>query len=86
MIDKQVSYDHSLTENGHIQVRQITRLIEDGKEVSKTYHRHVVSPGDDYSCDDERTKKIAAAFHDEATIKAYKDKIAKQMELLSPGQ
>ena len=63
MLKKQISYDHNITEDGQIQVRQITRITEDGTELAKTYHRHVVKSGDDITNEDERTKKIAQAIH-----------------------
>ncbi|GAH12427.1 unnamed protein product, partial [marine sediment metagenome] len=37
-----ITYDHSITEDGKVLVRKITRGIEDGKEFAKQYHRHVV--------------------------------------------
>ena len=79
---KQITYDHSITELGHIQVRRITRSMEKvGElwvEVGKQYHRHVVSPGDDFVNEDERTKKIAKVVHTAKVIKDYKDKIKEQ--------
>jgi len=76
MLEKQVSYDHSITELGHIQVRQITRIMEAGKEIGKTYHRHVLSPGDGVKDQDERSQKIAKAIWTAEVIAAYKAKIA----------
>jgi hypothetical protein len=75
MIEKQISYDHSITELGHIQVRKIIRILEDGKEIAKTYHRHVVSPGDDVEGQDEITKKIAQAIHTPKVIAAYRARV-----------
>ena len=49
--------------------------MEDGKEIAKEYHRHVVSSGDDYSNEDERTKKIAQVIHTSEVIKEYKKMI-----------
>ena len=81
MLEKKVTFDHSITELGHIQVRRITRVMEDGVEIGKQYHRHVVSPGDDYVKEDERTKKIAGVVHTAKVIKEYKDKIKEQEEI-----
>ena len=78
MLEKKITYDHSITELGHIQVRMITRIMEDGVEIGKQYHRHVVSPGDAYVDEDERTKKIAGVVHTTKVIKDYKDKIKEQ--------
>ena len=78
MLIKQIGFDHSIAEDGHIQVRRITRIMEDGVEIGKQYHRHVVSPGDDYTNEDERTKKIAQVVHTAEVIKDYKNKIKEQ--------
>jgi hypothetical protein len=37
----------TVTENGVILYREATRIIEDGKEISKTYHRNSLTPGQD---------------------------------------
>ena len=71
MLEKKVSYDQQITENGVIQVRRITRILEDGLEIGKTYHRHCVSPGDYVNNEDERTKKIAGAIHTPEVISEY---------------
>lgn len=61
-----------VVENGSIQVRTKTAIMEDGKQISASFHRHVVSPGDDYSNEDERVKAICAATHTADVIAAYK--------------
>ena len=33
----------------HVQVRTATVIKRDGEEISRSFHRHVVAPGDDYS-------------------------------------
>lgn len=82
MLKKQIAFDHSITEWGHIQVRQITRIMEDGKEISKTYHRHVLSPGDNVKDQDERSKKIAQAIWTSEVVKKYKEKIKEAEKLM----
>lgn len=60
-----------VVENGCIQVRTKTAIMEDGKQISGTYHRHVVCPGDDYSNEDARVQAICAATHTADVISAY---------------
>jgi hypothetical protein len=60
-----------VVENGCVQVRTKTAIIEDGKQISGTYHRHVVAPGDDYSQEDARVQAICAATHTADAIDAY---------------
>ena len=59
-------------ENGAVQVRTKTAIMEDGKQISGTFHRHVICPGDDYSKQDARVKAICAATHTAAVVAAYK--------------
>jgi hypothetical protein len=59
-------------ENGIVQVRTITRIMEDGKQLSGTFHRHVIAPGNDYSNEDSRVQTICSATHTVEVIEAYK--------------
>ena len=61
-----------VVENGSVQVRTKTAIMEDGKQISSTFHRHVVAPGNDYSAEDAKVQAICAAVHTAETITAYK--------------
>lgn len=61
-----------VTENGCVQVRTKTAIMEDGQQISGSFHRHVVTPGDDYANEDPRVKAICKATHTPAVIAAYK--------------
>jgi hypothetical protein len=72
-ITKELIVDRiEVVENGCVQVRTKTSIKEDGKEISSTFHRHVVAPGDDYAAEDARVQAICAATHDEWTVAEYK--------------
>jgi hypothetical protein len=58
-------------ENGCVQVRTKTAIVEDGNQISGTFHRHVIAPGDDYSAEDARVQAICAATHTAAVVSAY---------------
>jgi hypothetical protein len=58
-------------ENGCVQVRTKTAIMEDGKQISGNFHRHVVVPGADYSGEDSRVQAICAATHTPEVIAAY---------------
>ena len=60
-----------VTENGVVQVRQATKIIEDGNELSKSYHRWIIAPGQDYSDQPDNVKAICAVAHTPAVIAAY---------------
>jgi len=58
-------------EDGSVQVRTKTAIMEDGEQISGTYHRHVIAPGADYSAEDARVQAICAAVHTPEVIAAY---------------
>jgi hypothetical protein len=58
-------------ENGSVQVRTKTAILEDGKQISGNFHRHVVAPGNDYSAEDARVQAICAATHTADVVAAY---------------
>ena len=60
-----------VAENNFVQVRTKTSITENGFEISSSFHRHVVAPGDDYSNEDARVKAICAATHTAGVIAAY---------------
>ena len=60
-----------VTENGCVQVRTKTAIMEDGVQISGSFHRHVVSPGDAYANEDPRVQAICAATHTPEVIAAY---------------
>tara|TARA_Y100000592_G_C5292568_1_gene231566 strand:- start:46 stop:306 length:261 start_codon:yes stop_codon:yes gene_type:complete len=59
----------------HIQVRTATVIKEDGVEISRSFHRHVVAPNDDSSKESADVKAMVAQFHTDAVKKAYADHI-----------
>ena len=72
-LEKVVSVDLiEVVENGAVQVRTKTAIMEDSKQISGSFHRHVVAPGDDYSKQDARVQAICKATHTAAVVAAYK--------------
>jgi len=61
-----------IVENGCVQVRTRTSIMEDGKHISGTFHRHVVVPGADFSKEDARVQAICKATHTKDVVAAYK--------------
>ena len=81
-LEKQVVVDKiEVTENGNVQVRTATRIVEDGNVISTSYHRHVVTPGQDYSGEDARVQAICAATHTEEVIAAYQAMLEAQRNI-----
>ena len=54
-----------------IQIRTKTAVIEDGVELSSSFHRHVVTAGDDYSNESADVQAICELMHTDEVIAAY---------------
>jgi len=57
----------------HINVRTATVVKEDGKEVLRSFHRHVVSPDSDASSESDEVKKLVGLHHTDELKKEYSD-------------
>lgn len=76
-LEKVITVDSiEVVETGSVHVRTRTSIFEDGKQISGSYHRHVVTPGADYSGEDARVQAICAVTHTDDVIAAYKAAIA----------
>ena len=74
MLEKIAVVDRiEVVENGSVQVRTKTTIVEDGKQISGTFNRHVVVPGADYSGEEARVQAICAATHTADVVAAYKE-------------
>jgi hypothetical protein len=62
----------------HVQVRTATVIKRDGAEISRSFSRHVVTPGDDYSAEDSKVQGICAAVHTQDVVDAYTAHLAEQ--------
>jgi hypothetical protein len=72
MIEKQTSVDQiTVCENGIILYREATRIIEDGKELTKTYHRSSLTPGQDITGVPANVVAICETVWTEEVIAAY---------------
>jgi DNA-binding transcriptional LysR family regulator len=61
----------TVTENGTVLYREATRILEDGKQLSETYHRSSLSPAQDLTgipanvvaiCNTAWTPEVIAAY------------------------
>ena len=57
-----------------VQIRTATVITEDGTELSRSFHRHVVAPSDDWSSEDSEVQAICNAVHTTARITAYNNR------------
>jgi hypothetical protein len=82
MIEKQTSVDQiTVTENGIILYREATKIIEDGVELTKKYHRTSLTPGQDLTGVPANVVAICETVWTEEVIAAYQA----QQEANQPG-
>ena len=70
-ITKRLEYKEEILPNQVIQIRKTTVLEEDGVELARTHHRHIVHPGEDVSNEIDEVQAIAAALWTGEVIAAY---------------
>ena len=63
-----------------VQVRTDTVIKEDGKEISRSIHRHVVHPDMDISGEDAEVQAVANAVWTDAVKAAWTEKLASEIE------
>ena len=69
----------------HVQVRTATVIEEDGKELSRSFHRHVVGPLDDCSGECPEVQAIVAAVHTDEVKAAYQAHLDAQANEINGG-
>jgi len=78
-ITKEVVIDQiTVTENGIILYREATRIIEDGKELTKTYHRTSLTPGQDLTGQPAQVTAIANTVWTDEVVTKYQEMIEAQ--------
>ena len=66
----------TVTENGIVLYREATRILKDGNEIAKTYHRTSLTPGQDLTGQPDNVKAIAQVAWTQAVIAAYEAQVA----------
>ena len=61
----------TVTENGTVLYREATRIMEDGKELSKTYNRSTLIPAQDLTGVPANVVAICNVAWTEAVVSAY---------------
>ena len=75
-ITKRLEYKEEILPSQVIQIRTTTVVEEDGVELARNHHRHVVAPGDDVTGEVQEVQDIAAALLTADVIAAYQALIA----------
>jgi DNA-binding transcriptional LysR family regulator len=77
MITKETVVDQiTLTENGIVLYREATRIIEDGKVLTQTYHRTSLTPGQDLSGQPANVAAICNTAWTPEVIAAHQARLA----------
>ena len=73
-LEKKITQDYEVRgEYKTIQQRTRTAIVEDGKEISFSYHRTSFMPDADVSGESDELKALANAIWTDAVKKAYED-------------
>ena len=71
-LEKETVVDQiTVTENGIVLYREATRIMEDGNQISQTYHRTSLTPGQDLTGQPSNVVAIAQAAWTAEVIAAY---------------
>ena len=75
-LTKVITYDYEIRgEFKQIQERQRTAIVEDGSELSYSYHRRVLAPDADVSSESDEIKGMADALWTDAVKEAWAAKL-----------
>jgi hypothetical protein len=84
-LTKEVIVDKiEVLENGTVQVRTATRVLEDGVVLSSSYHRHICAPDHDCTDEDPKVQAICAVVHTPEVEAAYAAQMAEQEAKMAP--
>ena len=62
-LTKEITYDYEIRGIGkNIQERRKTAIVEDGTELSFSYHRRVLTIGDDLSSESDEIKALSSSL------------------------
>ena len=73
----------TVTENGTVLYREATRIMEDGKELSKTYNRSTLIPDQDLTGIPANVAAICNVAWTAEVIAAYQAQVAAQTQGMS---
>jgi len=69
-----------------VQVRTATVIYRDDVELNRSFHRHVIQAGDDYSGEEAEVQAVCAAVHTPEVIAAYQAHLQAQQDAMAPAE
>lgn len=70
----------TVTENGIVLYREATRIMEDGNQLSQTYHRTSLTPGQDLAGQPANVTAICNVAWTPEVVAAYQAQVAAQAQ------
>ena len=78
-LTKEITYDYEIRGIGkNIQERKKTAIVEDGTELSFSYHRRVLSIGDDLSSESDEIKALSSSLWTQEVSASYAEQQTSQ--------
>ena len=78
LIERQLVDLVELVQSNHIQVRTANIIEKDGVEIARTFHRHVLAPGDNVTNEDPKVQAIANAIWTPEVIAVYQASLVRE--------
>ena len=72
LTEQQIVDEITVVEDGIVRVRTATVIKRDDVEINRSFHRHMLAPGDDLTGQDARVIEIANATWTSKVISDYK--------------
>lgn len=81
LIEKQIIDKIEVIQNNCIQIRTATIIEKDGVELTRTFHRHAITPITDISEENPKVQAIANAIWTDEVIEEYRKLIESKNSL-----
>ena len=87
LIEKQIIDKIEVVGDVHpfVQVRRADVIEKNGVEIARSYHRHVLAPGDDISGEDPKVQAVCAAVWTDEVLAAYQAHVEAQAAQIAPA-
>ena len=86
LIKQQITGQIEVGELGTIGLRTDTVVLDDGVEISRNFHRKVLSPGDDVTGEDAKVQAVANAVWTDEVVAAYAAAVAAAAPAEAPAE
>lgn len=71
--EQEVIDNITILEDGKLQIRKATKVLKDGVEIAKSYHRHIVVPGEELTGQHSRVAAVARSIWTPEVIAEFRE-------------